>query len=190
MPDSSDHWFFVSYAWANNVEPDGGGSLVSKFFELMENALRVKVDTTFAQNGFLDRRRIEPGLNWEDVLTQALRGTRSFVPLLTASYFTRESCAKEWCAFERRADLHPRGRELVVPVVWDRPVRIKPPPGLQITLDEASVRQADAPMVREYNRFGMSTLIDRMGTDAPAANTVKVVVDALTELIVTRYAEI
>jgi hypothetical protein len=126
MPDVLENWFFMSYAWADNVDQDAGDSAVSAFFKLVDTSLAGKVATTFV-NGFLDRRRLDPGLNWEDMLTAALRGARAFLPLLTLRYFSREACAKEWSAFHARAGAHPRGAELLIPIIWDRPVRINPP---------------------------------------------------------------
>ena len=190
MPDVLENWFFMSYAWADNVAQDVAGSAVSAFFKLVEESLAGKVATSFQANGFLDRKGIEAGQNWEDELTHALRGARSFLPLLTQRYFSREACAREWSAFAARANAHPRGSDLLIPIIWDRPVRIQPPAGLQILLGESSVSANDVDRVKDYNTMGMNVLVQRMANDARAADTVRVVVDAITELIVTRYAEI
>jgi len=116
MLNALENWFFMSYAWADNVDLDEGDSAVSTLFKLVEASIAGKVATTFA-SGFLDRRRLDPGLNWEDALTAALRGTRAFLPLLTLRYFSREACAKEWTAFHQRASAHPRGSELLIPIL-------------------------------------------------------------------------
>lgn len=189
MPNALENWFFMSYAWADNVEQDVGDSAVSAFFKLVESSLAGKVETTFA-NGFLDRRRLDPGLNWEDTLTAALRGARAFLPLLTLRYFSREACAKEWAAFQARAGAHPRGSELLIPIIWDRPVRIKAPDGLQLALAESNVLPNDVDHIKAYNKVGLKVFVDRMATDSGAAATVRVVADAITELIVSRYGEI
>jgi len=183
-------WFFLSYAWADNPDADPEGDTVSSFFKQVTNALAVKSADNVDETGFLDRRGIDIGESWPDKLTRALRGARSFMPLLTQRYFSREACGKEWGAFEARAKLHPPASELLIPVIWDKIHRVKPPPWLQLIPAEKHFPDSDLESVKLYKTLGMSQLVQRMSVDQAAAKAVKVMVDAMTDLIVDRYAAV
>lgn len=160
-------WFFLSYAWADNPDADPDGDTVSTFFKQVTNALATKSNDIdkVDEPGFLDRRDIDLGQAWPDRLTEALRGARSFMPLLTQRYFSREACGKEWSAFEARTKLHPPAAQLLIPVIWDKIHRVKPPPWLQLIPAEKHFPDSDLESVKLYKTLGMSQLVQRMKND-------------------------
>jgi FxsC-like protein len=193
MANALECWFFMSYAWGDNPDKDPGASTVSAFAQYVENALASKVGPlTLERVGFLDRKELDAGQSWEERLSEALRGARSLLPLLTERYFSREACGREWGAFESRTKRHGSGSELIIPVIWDKLHRFESslPEGLQVRLAESHFVPAELEYMKEYHRLGMSALMQRMPDDERARKTVRIVVDAITDLIVDRFRQV
>lgn len=72
--------------------------------------------------GFMDVSGIRVGGNWRHEVADALARCRTFVPLYSPRYFTREECGKEWDAFMQRILDHTarhNGRPAaIVPALW------------------------------------------------------------------------
>lgn len=78
----------------------------------------------------------------------------------------------------------------ILPILWDKPCRVEGAnrrPDLQATFDEARLGD-DLGWLHKYMRLGMSALMKRYDTDGEAKTTVTVIVDALTDQIVDRWA--
>lgn len=131
--------------------------------------------------GFLDDEGIEPGAAWPDVLREALRTARAFVPLLSPSYFASEYCGKEWASFTDRLpvvaqDVSKPG--LVQPVLLVGPQDLNPmPPAVQNT----QFTHADYPA--EYAANGLAYLLGLPSQDDNYRRFVHAFADKLVRAI-------
>jgi FxsC-like protein len=123
------YWFFLSYARADTKND----AYLKKFYEDLNERVRflsggmidveskVVVDTI----GFFDTEDIEPGTQWPSELGKALRISRTFVCVLTATYLTRPYCGKEWEIFSSRVQEYLKNQPekgdpppVIFPVLW------------------------------------------------------------------------
>jgi hypothetical protein len=73
-----------------------------------------QTDIAPAQLAF-DHEGIEPGQNWRDALTRAIRTSRCAVALWSPLYFQSEWCNIEWRSFYERGKSFNPSKELVIP---------------------------------------------------------------------------
>ncbi|MBD3946161.1 FxsC protein [Nocardioides ganghwensis] len=92
--------FFLSYA----REDDESGA-VERLYQDLRGQLKVVLGPAYGE-GFRDRTQIKPGAAWSAELQEALETARSFVAVLSRTYFSRPYCGKEWAAFSRRLAPH------------------------------------------------------------------------------------
>jgi hypothetical protein len=71
---------------------------------------------------FLDQDAIEWGDDWRGRITDALRGTTFFIPIITPTYFQRPECRRELLSFAEQATELGVG-ELLLPVLYS-PVQV------------------------------------------------------------------
>src|SRR5688572_26089268 len=108
--------FFLSYARADAERDDAGEhELVRQFFDDLSRAIRKSTGDATAAGSFIDTK-IEWGAKWEDHIHDAIRTCQVFVPLMSATYFRREWCGREWAAFEARIANNAPSR--MIPVTW------------------------------------------------------------------------
>jgi FxsC-like protein len=100
----SSWYFFLSYARVDR-ENDKHDAIGRFYADLVEEVRRRR-GLAVARIGFFDRQKIEPGERWPDELEEALRTCSAFVPVLSASYFSREYCGREWAVFRSRLDAY------------------------------------------------------------------------------------
>jgi FxsC-like protein len=100
----SGWYFFLSYARVDR-ENDKHDAIGRFYADLVEEVRRRR-GLAPGQIGFFDRQKIEPGERWPDELADALRTCSAFVPVLSASYFSREYCGREWAVFRSRLDAY------------------------------------------------------------------------------------
>ncbi len=111
--------FFLSYA-----REDGKHPALGEFYKQLLEAVRRRVGGASEGKGFMDASDIALGGEWPDALGQALQGCEVFVPVYSATYFTKEYCGKEWAVFRERQDRYAAARNLatrpplVIPVLW------------------------------------------------------------------------
>jgi FxsC-like protein len=115
--------FFMSHA----REDDGlqGDDLVSAFFTDLCGQIAQGVEDPPESVGYLDTANLDVGDNWSEVLAEAVCTSAVFVPILTARYFTRPYCGREWQLFETRcAEVAVGGQAppLIVPILWKPPL--------------------------------------------------------------------
>jgi hypothetical protein len=108
--------FFFSYA------RDDFDQQLDAFYKALVESVRVKIGPVPAGTGFMDTS-VDVGDKWPDGLTTALQRCNVFVPVYTATYFTRPYCGKEWSVFRARQLAHEKkygGKRptLVIPVLW------------------------------------------------------------------------
>jgi len=94
--------FFFSYARQDNETP---GPYISQFFKDLEITLAQYVGVSLAEQklGSFDRRVIELGENWREVLSQRAATDNSLVAILTPLYTNRRECGKELAMFLLRS---------------------------------------------------------------------------------------
>ncbi len=160
-------WFFMSYARADDQE--GDAQLVRDFYDELKSAVSKRVQNPTPESAYFDQESLEPGDPWPNDIAEALRGCRTFVPIMTARYFTREYCGKEWGIFEDRcralggASLPP----LIIPVLWVRPEEGELPQfatALQVTFDPERVQQEERKFLADYETYGMEYVAKRRKT--------------------------
>ena len=142
-------WFFMSYA---HVEAHRDSAMVQDFFDDLCAEIASKTTTAASDCGYLDKYDLKPGDVWKDDLAEALCTCRTFVCIMSARYFSRPYCGREWALFETRCRQYAeaRGEErlpsLIIPVLWDKPFEGNLPAfatDLQFGIDLRSVNEPD-----------------------------------------------
>jgi len=150
--------FFLSYARDDNENDDGDEStLVRSFFDQLQSAIRqITGDRPVNDGSFIDGK-IPFGALWQDHLHAAVCTCDVFVPLMSASYFRREWCGREWAIFEQRI-AQPGASERLCPIIW-HPSAVPPfAAKYQRTLDDkdrADLREA----LDDYQDKGLKWLV-------------------------------
>jgi len=130
----TDLQFFLSHA---HVDRD---PYLERFFTDLAYKVRAKVplpSTTEPRDiGFFDKQSLDVGDVWSDELVRALQLSRTFVPVVTRGLVSSESCGRELWAFTSRlpgqdAAGRESSRRRVLPVMWERPSRVKLPSVLE-----------------------------------------------------------
>jgi FxsC-like protein len=89
--------FFFSYTRADNDK------YLKQFFEVLNDAVRRRRGLPHgASVGFFDQRELELGDEWDVVLADALRISKTIVCLYSPGYFKSEYCGREWEVFRGR----------------------------------------------------------------------------------------
>ncbi len=158
-------WFFMSYASADGGKPTDPH--VQAFYSSLEEEIRTQVADT-GPLGFLDAFGLKIGDDWGAQLAAAIRECHTFVPLVTARYFTRPYCGHEWGGFEQRsrATGPAAPNHHILPVIWGRPpnggwpefsskLHVRPP------ADKISAGARRA--IAEYKDLGLLHLLKRIG---------------------------
>src|SRR5262245_43021004 len=94
------YWFFMSYARAD--DQIGEEELIRRFFDNLKAEVAARVMDQSPPIAYLDQANLQPGDLWPHDIANALAGSRAFIPVMTARYFTRPYCGKEWTIFEDR----------------------------------------------------------------------------------------
>lgn len=158
-------WFFMSYARADDQYRDA--EYVRTFYEDLKSEVATKVKDQSGSMGFLDQANLKPGDPWPDDIARAVRTCRTFVPVMTARYFTREYCGKEWTIFEERCEpLRVNGKlpPLIIPVLWVSPVEGELPSyamDLNVTFDPYEVSDEERDKLANYAKYGLLYVIKR-----------------------------
>ncbi len=159
--------FFLSYARID----DRTEQEVTAFFRDLE----AKVASRIADPGgepvaFMDQADLQPGEPWPEDLARALGRCRTFVPVMTARYFGREFCGKEWQVFENRcrecANRLNLGEPLplIVPVLWVPPAEDPLPDfarRLHFDIDTRDVPAEDLERIQHYEQHGLLWIFKR-----------------------------
>lgn len=167
----ADYWFFASYASNDRVAE------LRQFFEWdlpFEVRRLASLPSTAALHdvGFFDRSGLEHGEAWATALVDALRSSRTYLPMVTNSLLGSRNCAKELGLFLARVEAWSEERpgtpqpRLVLPLSWDPPgwLADKLPPvlsGLQDAAEDAGALYAQEglrglmldPAKSDYKRF-------------------------------------
>lgn len=174
-------WFFMSYARADDQHREAG--YVRTFYDDLKAEVASKVKDQSPPIGFLDQENLKPGDPWPDKIAEALRICRTFVPIMTARYFTRVYCGIEWKIFENRCK-NTEGKNkvqpLIIPVLWDKPEEDEFPDyalDLQITFDPNTVLDSEKEMLADYGKYGLLHVIKRKETSH--RNTYETIVEKL-----------
>src|SRR5262249_50432130 len=151
-------WFFMSYARADDKQ--GEEELIREFYDDLKNAVSIRVTDQSLPVAFLDQANLQPGDSWPEEIGNALRSCYIFIPIMTARYFTREYCGKEWAIFDHRrkkiggANLPP----LIIPVLWVPPVEGPLPDyatELHAAFDPQIVQESERPSLDDYAKYGL-----------------------------------
>jgi hypothetical protein len=156
--------FFLSYARDDNEKDDGEEStLVRSFFERLQGEIRqITGDRPAADGSFIDVK-IPFGALWEDHLHAAVCECKVFVPLMSASYFRREWCGREWAVFDKRI-AGANAAEKLLPVIWHPSAVLSFAAKYQRTIDDknrAELREALA----DYQDKGLKWLVQYRDVD-------------------------
>jgi len=178
-------WFFMSYT---RVDDPVGEDGVRTFYDDLKAAVSARVQDQTPPLAYLDRENLKPGDSWPDELADALGSCRTFVAIMTARYFTREYCGKEWAIFEKRSRslggsvLPP----LIIPVLWVRPVDGELPKfatDLQMTFDPNVIAlETERPLLAAYETYGLEHVMKRRNTSH--ANIYETILEQLAKRII------
>jgi FxsC-like protein len=96
---------------------------LDEFYKELEKAVEQRIPKAEGQIGFRDEQSLGYGDRWPEKLVSALSNACVFVALYTPSYFTRESCGKEWTVFEGRIKNQFKEKTeplppLIIPILW------------------------------------------------------------------------
>lgn len=169
------HWFFMSYARVDD-EHRGSGR-VNEFFKNLEDEVAIRTeDPPNGQVAYLDQYDLNPGDAWPNDLAQAAQQCRTFIPIMTARYFRREYCGREWQIFEDRLrdSAQSRGNlpPLILPVPWVFPEEGKFPEfasSLHTAISLKDVAKSERDQVADYASKGLLHVMKRKETTHQAA---------------------
>jgi len=157
----------MSYARADDQH--GDEELIREFYNDLKNAVSIRVQDQSPPIAFLDQANLQPGDAWPDEIADALCSCNSFLAIMTARYFTREYCGKEWTIFEDRCrglgGLKPL--PLIIPILWVPPVEGPLPEyatDLQVTFDPTIVPEAERRNLLDYAQYGLYHVAKRKKT--------------------------
>lgn len=158
-------WFFMSYARAD----DQHGDEIREFYDDLNSAVSIRVQDQSPPIAYLDQANLQPGDAWPDEIANALCSCNTFLPIMTARYFTREYCGKEWTIFDdrRRGLGSPRPPPLIIPILWIPPVEGPLPDyatDLQVTFDPMIVPDAERRNIKDYAQYGLYHVAKRKKT--------------------------
>ncbi len=153
-------WFFMSYARSDDRAEDG--SYVQRFYDDLCHAIADGVEDGGGKVGWLDRD-MDPGVEWPAEIAGALTTCRTFVCIMTARFFQRSYCGKEWAVFEKRRDdsfpapgVKP---PLILPVVWRRPFEGEFPDFVRVLQDGFSTKDASREQREAYDTYAKEGLL-------------------------------
>jgi FxsC-like protein len=156
------YYFFVSYA-RDDRRGDPAGA-IERFQRDLAEAVRVRTSWRPDRVGFFETTGLEPGAIWPDELSRELSTCRSFVPILSPTYFDREYCGKEWAVFASRLNAFNDGRrppaKLIQPVQLVAPQYLNSAPAVVSDVQRTHDTYPD-----EYNNAGLRQLI-LLGSEA------------------------
>lgn len=160
-------WFFMSYARADDQIADE--ELIRKLFDNLKAEVAARVTDQSPPIAYLDQANLQPGDPWPHDIANALADSRTFLPVMTARYFTRPYCGKEWMIFEDRlkkldgAEPPP----LILPILWIRPEEGPLPEyatDIQATFDPMIVREPERRDLDDYAKYGLHHVAKRKET--------------------------
>lgn len=111
----SDYPFFLSYA-RNDAD-----KYLDRFVEELNSRVRYLIGTK--QDGYVDRRELQLGEEWQDDIAEALCSSHTAVCLYSPSYFLSKACGKEMQIFLERRRLYIKqnpGKKPanIIPLIW------------------------------------------------------------------------
>ena len=175
MPD--DYQFFLSYA---RVDRD---NYLDRFFEDLAAEVRRQVplpsSVQASEVGFKDDRAIEVGEEWDEALVDGLQSARVFVPILTPGNVSSDNCGRELAVFLARlgasSGTAKKRSALVLPVLWDRPSRVRIPPVLK------KFQLTHAELGATYAEKGLRYLARRSSSDPEYLDFIEEFADRLVQ---------
>jgi len=160
-------WFFMSYARADDQHRDE--ELIREFYDDLKSAVSIRVTDQSLPIAYFDQANLQPGDSWPDEIANALCSCNTFLPIMTARYFTREYCGKEWTIFDdrRRSLGGSQPPPVIIPVLWVPPVEGPLPDyamNLQVTFDSMTAPEPERRNIEDYARYGLYHLAKRKKT--------------------------
>jgi FxsC-like protein len=171
----SDTLFFLSYA-RGNFNP-----YMKKFVDDLAQAVRERIVHPPGQVVFFDQKTMEPGVEWDPALLEALQSSRVLVALYSPWYFASDYCGKEWGLFRMRQEAFARETgattrpPVILPVLWLPPGKPEelPPVALQPQFTHLDLGEV-------YQKEGLQELVSL----ADYADEYLVAVRTLAKLII------
>jgi FxsC-like protein len=155
------HWFFLSYAH------DNSDKYLERFHRDLNERIHLLTSPREGEEGFIDTKNIELGSRFPYALTTALQNCKTFVPLYSPAYFTKENCGREWQIFNSRQEAYfatlPANTSrpsLILPVLWVPESRLPSP--LPDAVLEFQYKHGD--FGDEYAKQGLRGLMQRSTT--------------------------
>ena len=178
-------WFFMSYARADDQQRYK--HLIRTLFDDLKAEVAARVADQSPPIAYLDQANLQPGDLWPDEIAEALRNCRTFLAVMTARYFTREYCGKEWSIFDDRCKSlgSPKPTPLIIPILWVPPEEGRLPEfatDLQMTFDPKIVPDAERRNLEDYARYGLQHVAKRKET--MHKNTYETILEQLATRII------
>jgi len=157
----------MSYARADDQH--GDEELIREFYNSLKEAVSKRVQDQSPPVAYFDQANLQPGDDWPDELANALCSCNTFLPIMTARYFTREYCGREWTIFdERRRGPGSAPPPLIIPILWVPPVEGPLPEyatDLQVMFDPMTVQEAtEQRNIKDYGQYGLEHVAKRKKT--------------------------
>jgi len=180
-------WFFMSYARADNEQ--GDENLIREFYDDLSSAVSIRLLDPSPPIAYLDQANLQPGDAWPDEIANALCSCSTFLPIMTARYFTREYCGKEWTIFDdrRRGLGSPTPAPLIIPILWVPPVEGPLPDyatDVQATFDPMIVAETERRNIKDYAQYGLYHVAKRKKTTHMSAY------DMIVQQLATRIIQV
>lgn len=180
-------WFFMSYTHAD--DDLGDGKLIDRFFDDISKEIAAGVSEP-PPIGFLDQRNLDLGGDWPKELATAVNTALVFVPMMTARFFERPYCGKEWTIFEERCLDHERVNghtpNAILPVLWKTPLDGELPEfasSLQFRIKtDLVIDPQQKKFTEEYNDRGLLYVMTRIKSTHEQAY--RTIVEQVAEAIV------
>jgi FxsC-like protein len=157
----------MSYARADDQHREE--KLIRGFFDDLRAEVEIRVTDRSPPIAYFDEANLNPGDSWPQDIAEALSSCRTFLPVLTARYFTREFCGKEWMIFDDRCRSFggPKPPPLIIPIQWVPPVEGRFPEyatDLMMTFDPTIVPPVERRNLEDYSKYGLLHVAKRKKT--------------------------
>jgi FxsC-like protein len=157
----------MSYARADDQHREA--ELIRGFFYDLRAEVEVRLMDQSPPIAYFDQANLNPGDSWPQDIAEALCSCRTFLAVMTARYFTREYCGKEWKIFDNRRTSFdgPKLPPLIIPILWVPPVEGGFPEyatDLMMTFDPTIVQEAERRNLNDYSKYGLLHVAKRKGT--------------------------
>lgn len=178
----------MSYARPDDDFRGSERGLVQTFFDDLCAEIEAGVEPRADRGtGFLDKHDIDHGDVWAEEVARGLVTCATFVCIMSARFFTRPYCGKEWALFERRCEKyalqHGVKPQLILPIIWKPPLEgTFPEFALAVLHTFKKPSASEQQNLRDYEEHGLLWVMKRR--DSSHREAYETIVEQLAARIV------